>query len=1494
MNQLPTGGGIAEKLGNTYEALWSILCMLEILEGKYSSMVIESLDTEFEKSEFILKSENGNEFWQIKKGRSGDKSWTIAALKREGILAAFYERTQLGEKCIFCSESQAGQLKDLMKCAQGVSDFEQFSSPEIQTAERKKDLSTISKELKADDLMPIFNFLKLLDVRDVDFIALGELIQIKLKLRYEFEGDLSTIMSHLRTFYEQNINNEISALNIENRILETGATKKLFSENDRAKVLAITESFISGEKSKLIDGAVIQIEHFPEAIKEIEGSSESVDVFLVGNSGIGKSAYLANLAEKLELNNFGVLALRLDQINPDETSHTLSSRFDLKHSIIESFYRANPEKELVVIIDQIDSVSAVSGRNDNLLSLVLSMIRDTLNIRTTKRLHLVLGTRGFDLKNDPRIKRLLSTDARTIELTPLSLGNVKTIFKQKQVSYEHFSDKELGILSSFQNVKMALRVLNKFSDLSLNNQNALFSAYWKSCYNSILPTWGNTSEDFKEALSKLVSHIEKGRKLSLITEKAEDLIGDELLQQLCSIGFLENNNQTIQFQHESLFDYSLVRLRSGGILKFVEELQLSQQELFHRQSLRQFLSYYRDKEYFDYIDAVEQILNSESIRPHLKVVCVQCCFEFNEPTTDEWNIFEPYIVTKYGFNAPIPEYNLWLTEIVWRSFNTSEGFLKYAFCENRRLQRWLHTIDNEHFEYILVAFLNASSAHEKEIYDTFSLFLDGGVENVLKIKKLCERLRLENFPLLFELMLQSFDKGAYDCIEEGIWRTSRFWTNVQGHYDAESSNILFVIKHWLKRSSKFSGEFKDEDLHKLYENRDNELSHYLMKASERFPEKTLECLFPSFLDLVNTRYYTDEKNEFKYSYAIGFIPYFGKADIFPNSLVYALSNSLKIFAKSDPNQAEVYVNQLIESKFYVCNYIVFSAFLGNPNYFSNRAISLFLEEPFRLDDGYPYSAKPAFFVIRQVLKACSKHCHDKNFKEIELFSLSYDKKIGEGKPTTGRLWRLKRDRYYLLEALDKERLSIQASKQLAVFERELSKPKSDCEDIKGGWVHSPILAGNTSKMSEGDWLQAFAKYDSEERLVTNFDDHLKGGARELARQFGVEIKVSPEKFQDLMMKCPINTHVAYLKEGISNLSIDEIRDDYKLALFERYKGFFDIEVIRSLISLIGSISLRTIPTEMVQYLLGIARYYQCPEPDEKALDKDLLNNGINTTRGSVAETVCHLVCNNDTAHSQLKEVIDVISNDASDSVRASGLMMLHALILRDSEQGITFLRNCLETDNNILTSRSLWHGLSRVCPKHFKEVEPILVRALDSESPEIIKEATRIICYYNAITGDAEVLLNRAKKDLESGMPIVIDVAIGHFHLEAVGDWSQKILLAQLASENDELADLAGSFIWTLRRENLDGKDYIELLEAYCKSKGSSKNVDHGIDYFTENFEGILPGSIIDFCQNAMNYGLSKEKGSSEYNRTLYELPELVFRFYRENKNRSSNSISML
>lgn len=904
--------------------------------------------------------------------------------------------------------------------------------------------------------------------------------------------------------------------------------------------------------------------------------------------------------------------------------------------------------------------------------------------------------------------------------------------------------------------------------------------------------------------------------------------------------------------------------------------------------MRQFLSFYRDAQYEDYIDALEQLLNCEVIRPHLKVVCVQCCFEVAEPTKEEWDIFEPYLLSKYGLKSIIPESNIWLVEIIWRNFNSSSSFLKYGFSVNKRLQKWLHEIAESHFKHILVAYWNGSSENEEEIRDAFSPFLEKGEEQVAKVKMLCERVKLEDLGLLFDLFLAAFDKGAYDHFDNGVWNTGRFWTIVQSDYEKSSKNILYAIKAWLRKAALFSEGISKENLHSLYEIRGDEPSHYLMNAAKSFPYETLGILLPELITLMSSCIIEHEKGELKFDYAVRFNPCFARSSEFPESLVFAISESLKIQAKLDPDKASKYVKQLVASQFSTSNFIACHAYLGNPEYFSDYAITLLLKEPLRFDDGYFWHEESVFFMTRQVLKACSKYCSNKLFDKLEKFILLYSQKTRSSYSTNSRLRLLNRDRYYLLEALDLNRLSAKAVAQLQVYERRFSKPVDKRGQIHGGLITSPIAAEKTEKMTNANWLKAFTKYDSEDRSLISSYDSLKGGAWELARQFGAEVQKSPLDHIELMLTCPLETHPAYIAEGIEKLSISEVSDENKIKLFDRYRGLIDRQVIKCLVSMIGSISSGDLSVDMLNYLHRLASYYPCPTSKQLRGSDDLLNDGFNTVRGGIALACRSLIVSNSLAHIQLADVTTVLANDPSNSVRASALMMLSGIVCRDKDQGFKFFRTAIDTDDSILTSRSLWAGLSRICPNYFHEVETTLKRALNSKIPEAVQEATKIVCYYNAITMEGEELLELAKLDSDNGMLIIIEVATRHFHHEAFRGWSKRILITQLESENKKFADSAGNFIWTLRREGIRGDDYSEILDAYCKSKGSSKNVDYGIDYFTNDYEGNLPESIVDLCENAMNYGLAKGLDTFEYNQTLYRLPELVFRYYKENKNRAS------
>lgn len=80
-------GGIADKLGNRYEAKWLVCWLLRVLAGNADSLLFESVDTSFHGFEFVV-GKAATSHWHQTKLSSPGGNWSINALHRAGVLQA--------------------------------------------------------------------------------------------------------------------------------------------------------------------------------------------------------------------------------------------------------------------------------------------------------------------------------------------------------------------------------------------------------------------------------------------------------------------------------------------------------------------------------------------------------------------------------------------------------------------------------------------------------------------------------------------------------------------------------------------------------------------------------------------------------------------------------------------------------------------------------------------------------------------------------------------------------------------------------------------------------------------------------------------------------------------------------------------------------------------------------------------------------------------------------------------------------------------------------------------------------------------------------------------------------------------------------------------------------------------------------------------------------------------------------------------------------------
>jgi len=133
---MPLPGGSSDKVGNRYEARWTVDRMIAVLTGKSESIRLEppaSIDHGFE---FFLRRGSVLAYHQVKRQQAGNGHWTLADLA--AVLENFRSKLATeGTECVFVSTQDALELRELgerARAAQSCAEFKAtFLAPELCT-----------------------------------------------------------------------------------------------------------------------------------------------------------------------------------------------------------------------------------------------------------------------------------------------------------------------------------------------------------------------------------------------------------------------------------------------------------------------------------------------------------------------------------------------------------------------------------------------------------------------------------------------------------------------------------------------------------------------------------------------------------------------------------------------------------------------------------------------------------------------------------------------------------------------------------------------------------------------------------------------------------------------------------------------------------------------------------------------------------------------------------------------------------------------------------------------------------------------------------------------------------------------------------------------------------------------------------------------------------------------------------------------------------------
>ena len=399
---------------------------------------------------------------------------------------------------------------------------------------------------------------------------------------------------------------------------------KAFSAPQRTSIEELTALFRS-ESSEVIGWvrALVTGESIPrteiESLRTTINSKKHSTTLLLGPPGAGKSALLSELAVSLTEAGTPVLGFRADTLPRgilkfEDIVPTLPD----PDNFCEVVRRIGATKGIVLLIDQLDSVSSIVDKHPERLNLVLRLIRE---LDRAPGVHIIAACRIFEREHDPR-------------LTLLNYESLELTLPRWQAIDGILQNHGFAIPEQSSELRELLRTPLHLSDFL---KDAVPGDAFFSVQGLLEKVWEKRVTTGKEAeLLEIVARRMLADEELWIPKSAADghqaafnaLVGKKLLQ-------ARDCGRLIGFHHQTYFDFALARAFSN-----VEGFSISQHilgdghdGLFVRPLLISVLTYLRGTAGNKYHQEIVDLL--AGARLHIRQLVIGLIGTQQKPTSHE-------------------------------------------------------------------------------------------------------------------------------------------------------------------------------------------------------------------------------------------------------------------------------------------------------------------------------------------------------------------------------------------------------------------------------------------------------------------------------------------------------------------------------------------------------------------------------------------------------------------------------------------------------------------------------------------------------------------------------------------------------------------------------------------------------------------------------------------------------------------------------------------
>ena len=537
-------GGPAAKLGHRYETWCAVSELTRLLHGETDTLRIE--EPGIDKSDFVVSTGTRREAHQVKRSHHEGK-WSFAALRAGGLISYIGEfLADDNNRFVFTSGSEARELLELVQAAKDAESIEEFTSSFLGETKRKERFDALVADWSCDPQSAV-DRLRRTDVRTVDERELQE--KVLWAARALFVAGSESVLTKLRTIAEDSVHRKITRDDLVEELAETGCRlRRVMNPQDAAVVVQeATNRFLDVARRRLIQHVLVPQSASATLLSRLdETSSDSV---VTGKAGGGKTACVIEVAERLRERGQPVLAFRLDRIPPSvHTTTDLGQHLRLEESPVLVLAAAAEAagRPGVLMVDQLDAVSTMSGRSSAAFDLVEGLIEEARGMGARTTIHTVVVCRSFDWKNDPRLRRLLPEDHDDrIDVTDFQSDEVATILTRAGFDPALFRARQLELLRLPQNLSLFLEAgFDPSVAPAFQTATKLFHQYWENKQSTVAEIVG--ADHWMPVMETLCGDMNAEQRLSVPRERL-DGIPRAYVRQLASGGVLTDDGHRYGF-----------------------------------------------------------------------------------------------------------------------------------------------------------------------------------------------------------------------------------------------------------------------------------------------------------------------------------------------------------------------------------------------------------------------------------------------------------------------------------------------------------------------------------------------------------------------------------------------------------------------------------------------------------------------------------------------------------------------------------------------------------------------------------------------------------------------------------------------------------------------------------------------------------------------------------------------------------------------------------